>query len=122
MKCLHSLSLSLSLSLISSISQEYGFVPQTFVLPQDLQLLKRTWDDGGDKKKWILKPVSDLPASALAAVSVRIACICTWYRNQGGTPVETNPQEETHSGAEVSHYFNSHILIILSHINLLFIQ
>ncbi|XP_050388652.2 tubulin monoglutamylase TTLL4 [Patella vulgata] len=40
--------------------REFGFFPQTYVLPQDLKLLKRAWEDGGNKQKWIIKP----PASA----------------------------------------------------------
>ncbi|XP_077978246.1 tubulin monoglutamylase TTLL4-like [Glandiceps talaboti] len=40
--------------------KDFGFFPQTFVLPYDLKLLKRAWEDGGTKQKWILKP----PASA----------------------------------------------------------
>ncbi|CAH1789660.1 unnamed protein product [Owenia fusiformis] len=40
--------------------KEFGFFPQTFILPQDLKQLKRTWEDGGNKQKWIIKP----PASA----------------------------------------------------------
>lgn len=32
------------------------FVPQTYVVPQDLLLLKRDWEEGS-KQKWILKPV-----------------------------------------------------------------
>ena len=40
--------------------QEFGFVPQTFVLPYDFKLLKRAWDDGGNRQKWILKPVNGL--------------------------------------------------------------
>jgi tubulin polyglutamylase TTLL4 len=34
-----------------------NFVPQTYVLPPDLPLLKKIWEEGG-KQKWILKPVS----------------------------------------------------------------
>ena len=37
--------------------QEYGFVPQTYILPYDFKLLKRAWDDGSSRQKWILKPV-----------------------------------------------------------------
>ncbi|KAJ8314062.1 hypothetical protein KUTeg_008623 [Tegillarca granosa] len=40
--------------------KEFSFFPQTFVLPTDLKLLKRAWEDGGNKQKWIIKP----PASA----------------------------------------------------------
>lgn len=40
--------------------KEYGFFPQTFVLPTDLKLFKKVWEDGGNRLKWIIKP----PASA----------------------------------------------------------
>jgi tubulin polyglutamylase TTLL4 len=39
--------------------KEFNFFPLTFVLPADLKLLKKTWDDAGSTvKKWIMKPVS----------------------------------------------------------------
>lgn len=34
-----------------------NFVPQTYVLPHDLALLRKEWEEGG-RMKWILKPVS----------------------------------------------------------------
>ena len=37
--------------------QEFGFIPQTFVLPQDVRNFKRVWEEGGNRQKWILKPV-----------------------------------------------------------------
>ncbi|XP_014774664.1 tubulin monoglutamylase TTLL4 [Octopus bimaculoides] len=40
--------------------KEYGFFPQTFILPTDLKVFKKNWDDGGNRVKWIIKP----PASA----------------------------------------------------------
>ncbi|KAL3831786.1 hypothetical protein ACJMK2_023490 [Sinanodonta woodiana] len=40
--------------------KEFGFFPQTFCLPYDTKQLKRVWEDGGSKQKWIIKP----PASA----------------------------------------------------------
>ncbi|KAM9850500.1 tubulin monoglutamylase TTLL4 [Aulostomus maculatus] len=40
--------------------QEFNFVPRTFVLPQDIKLLRKAWEDGGSRQKWIIKP----PASA----------------------------------------------------------
>lgn len=39
---------------------EFSFFPRTFVLPQDIKLLRKAWEDGGSKQKWIIKP----PASA----------------------------------------------------------
>lgn len=40
--------------------KEFGFIPKTFVLPQDLRYLKLCWEKLGNKEKWIVKP----PASA----------------------------------------------------------
>ncbi|XP_060732719.1 tubulin polyglutamylase TTLL4 [Tachysurus vachellii] len=40
--------------------REFGFFPRSFVLPQDMKLLKKAWEDGGCRQKWIIKP----PASA----------------------------------------------------------
>ncbi|XP_041478656.1 tubulin polyglutamylase TTLL4-like isoform X1 [Lytechinus variegatus] len=47
--------------------KDYNFFPQTYVLPFDLKLLKRAWEDGGQKQKWILKP----PASA-RGIGIRV--------------------------------------------------
>uniref|UniRef100_A0A1A7XK55 Tubulin tyrosine ligase-like family, member 4 n=1 Tax=Iconisemion striatum TaxID=60296 RepID=A0A1A7XK55_9TELE len=40
--------------------KEFSFLPRTFILPQDIKLLRRAWEDGGSMQKWIVKP----PASA----------------------------------------------------------
>lgn len=40
--------------------QEFSFFPRTFILPQDIKLLRKAWEDGGTRQKWIIKP----PASA----------------------------------------------------------
>ncbi|KAK0155434.1 Tubulin polyglutamylase TTLL4 [Merluccius polli] len=40
--------------------QEFSFFPRTFILPQDIRLLRRAWEDAGARQKWIIKP----PASA----------------------------------------------------------
>ncbi|XP_061089419.1 tubulin polyglutamylase TTLL4 [Conger conger] len=40
--------------------QEFGFFPRSFVLPQDMKLLRKAWDSTGTRQKWIIKP----PASA----------------------------------------------------------
>ncbi|KAI3356017.1 hypothetical protein L3Q82_017287 [Scortum barcoo] len=40
--------------------QEFSFFPRTFVLPQDIKLLRKAWEDSGTRQKWIIKP----PASA----------------------------------------------------------
>lgn len=40
--------------------KEFNFFPQSFVLPKDIKLLKKAWEEGGSHQKWIVKP----PASA----------------------------------------------------------
>ncbi|KAM4697552.1 tubulin monoglutamylase TTLL4 [Rhinophrynus dorsalis] len=40
--------------------KEFNYFPQSFVLPQDIKLLRKAWEDGGNRQKWIVKP----PASA----------------------------------------------------------
>lgn len=40
--------------------REFGFVPRTYVLPQDLRCFRQVWKKVGNKRKWIIKP----PASA----------------------------------------------------------
>jgi len=40
--------------------KEFGFMPQTYILPWDRKLLKNAWDDTHGKQKFILKP----PAAA----------------------------------------------------------
>lgn len=42
--------------------KQCNFVPQTYVLPNDLPLLKKDWEEGS-KQKWILKPVSTVKYS-----------------------------------------------------------
>ncbi|NXH10511.1 TTLL4 polyglutamylase, partial [Bucco capensis] len=40
--------------------KEFNFFPQSFILPQDIKLLRKAWEEGGSHQKWIVKP----PASA----------------------------------------------------------
>ncbi|XP_063144982.1 tubulin monoglutamylase TTLL4 isoform X1 [Candoia aspera] len=40
--------------------KEFNFLPQSFILPQDIKLLRKAWEDCGSRQKWIVKP----PASA----------------------------------------------------------
>ncbi|KAM3849920.1 tubulin monoglutamylase TTLL4 [Diretmus argenteus] len=40
--------------------REFSFFPRSFILPQDIKRLRKAWEDGGSRKKWIIKP----PASA----------------------------------------------------------
>ncbi|XP_064021154.1 tubulin monoglutamylase TTLL4 [Pogoniulus pusillus] len=40
--------------------KEFNFFPQSFILPQDIKLLRKVWEEGASRQKWIVKP----PASA----------------------------------------------------------
>ncbi|NWS68557.1 TTLL4 polyglutamylase, partial [Crotophaga sulcirostris] len=40
--------------------KEFNFFPQSFILPQDIELLRKAWEEGASRQKWIVKP----PASA----------------------------------------------------------
>ncbi|NXK62244.1 TTLL4 polyglutamylase, partial [Sylvietta virens] len=40
--------------------KEFNFFPQSFILPQDIKLLRKAWEEGATRQKWIVKP----PASA----------------------------------------------------------
>ncbi|XP_043360726.1 tubulin polyglutamylase TTLL4 isoform X7 [Dermochelys coriacea] len=40
--------------------KEFNFFPQSFILPQDIRLLRKAWEESGSRQKWIVKP----PASA----------------------------------------------------------
>lgn len=37
--------------------KEFNFFPQSFILPQDIKLLRKAWEEGGSRQKWIVKPV-----------------------------------------------------------------
>ncbi|XP_076461978.1 uncharacterized protein LOC143294387 [Babylonia areolata] len=58
---------NLSRMQVSFGKMEFGFFPQTYVLPQDLKLLKRIWEDSTARQKWIIKP----PASA-RGIGIRV--------------------------------------------------
>uniref|UniRef100_A0AAQ6ICX2 Tubulin tyrosine ligase-like family, member 4 n=1 Tax=Anabas testudineus TaxID=64144 RepID=A0AAQ6ICX2_ANATE len=51
---------NLSKMQVSFGKREFNFFPRTFVLPHDIKLLRKAWEDGGSRQKWIIKP----PASA----------------------------------------------------------
>lgn len=38
--------------------KEFSFFPQSFILPQDAKLLRKTWESSR-RQKWIVKPVSE---------------------------------------------------------------
>jgi tubulin polyglutamylase TTLL4 len=38
--------------------KEFGFMPKTYVLPQDLRLLRQAWEKTCGIEKWIVKPVN----------------------------------------------------------------
>ncbi|XP_031549397.1 tubulin polyglutamylase TTLL4-like isoform X2 [Actinia tenebrosa] len=58
---------NISRLMIQHGKKEFGFLPQTYCLPYDFKLLKRAWDEGGSRQKWILKP----PASA-RGIGIRV--------------------------------------------------
>lgn len=60
--------------------KEYGFFPQTYVLPADIKQLQRAWEDCGSKQKWIVKP----PASARG---IGIKVISKWNQIPKRRPV-----------------------------------
>ncbi|XP_059161722.1 uncharacterized protein LOC131944866 isoform X2 [Physella acuta] len=60
--------------------KEFSFFPQTFVLPGDLKLLKRHWEESTGKQKWIIKP----PASA-RGIGIRV--ISKWSQIPRKRPV-----------------------------------
>ncbi|XP_076823431.1 uncharacterized protein LOC143469566 [Clavelina lepadiformis] len=47
--------------------KEFGFVPQSYLLPWDKKLLKNAWEEGSTKQRYILKP----PASA-RGIGIRV--------------------------------------------------
>ncbi|NWV79142.1 TTLL4 polyglutamylase, partial [Dasyornis broadbenti] len=51
--------------------KEFNFFPQSFILPQDIKLLRKAWEEGASRQKWIVKP----PA---AARGVGIQVIHKW--------------------------------------------
>lgn len=38
--------------------KEFGFIPTSYVLPQDIKKLREVWEKDGKEIKWIIKPVS----------------------------------------------------------------
>ncbi|XP_023290516.1 tubulin polyglutamylase TTLL4 [Orussus abietinus] len=40
--------------------KEFGFIPRTYILPQDMKFFRQVWEKCAGKEKWIIKP----PASA----------------------------------------------------------
>jgi len=95
--------------------KEFGFVPQTYVLPWDRKLLKTAWEEGNSKQKYILKPVSqrgvrtrEKSSRALgfvtSAVPVFAAGVCPWHRDPRHTQVEPGSDQAVRTRAKVSRY------------------
>lgn len=49
--------------------KEFNFFPQSFILPQDIKLLRKVWEEGASRQKWIVKPVSAKQSSILSHCS-----------------------------------------------------
>lgn len=50
--------------------KEFNFFPQSFILPQDIKLLRKAWEEGASRQKWIVKPVSAKQSSILCPIVV----------------------------------------------------
>ena len=50
---------SLSSVNYDTIIQDFDFIPQTFVLPNDMRQFKQVWEERR-KQKWIIKPVTNI--------------------------------------------------------------
>lgn len=66
--------------------QEFSFFPRTFVLPQDIKLLRKAWEDGSPRQKWIIKPVSSAWrywfCRCLTENQFRSCCVDVWCYKQ----------------------------------------
>lgn len=94
--------------------KEFNFFPQTFILPQDIKLLKKAWEEGASRQKWIVKPVGVKQSSILCPFvgagrrSNPFLCFAAsiskrrWY--PGHPQMEPAPQKETTASTEVSEY------------------
>lgn len=51
---------NLSRMILKHGKKEFGFIPRTYVLPQDMRMFRQIWEKTGCKEKWIVKP----PAAA----------------------------------------------------------
>eukprot|EP00111_Clytia_hemisphaerica_P007288 TCONS_00021186-protein len=49
--------------------QDFNFVPQTYVLPHDLGQLKKVWEEGSTKNKWIIKPPASARGSGIKVIN-----------------------------------------------------
>ncbi|XP_044294057.1 tubulin polyglutamylase TTLL4 isoform X3 [Varanus komodoensis] len=70
--------------------KEFNFLPQSFILPQDIKLLKKAWEDCGSRQKWIVKPVgahrhSDTDMDALWSPLLWTAVLFSAYPSNANT-------------------------------------
>ena len=49
--------------------KEFNFLPLTYILPQEIKQLKRDWDEGKGKAKWIVKPVGQRTNTATVSLT-----------------------------------------------------
>lgn len=50
--------------------KEFGFMPRTFIIPQDLNLLRQSWHKFSQKStKWIIKPPASARGTGIKVVS-----------------------------------------------------
>jgi tubulin polyglutamylase TTLL4 len=62
------LSRNINHMMIKHGKREFGFVPRTFLLPQDLSLFRQVWQKNGGKEKWIIKPPASARGSGIRVV------------------------------------------------------
>jgi len=62
------LSRNINQMMIKYGTREFGFVPRTFLLPQDLPMFRQIWQKNGGKDKWIIKPPASARGSGIRVV------------------------------------------------------
>jgi len=93
--------------------KEFNFFPQSFILPQDIKLLRKAWEEGASHQKWIVKPVREKqhsgPYPSIAArrrsdpiLVCFAASVSKGHWHPGYPQMEPATQKEATAGTEVS--------------------
>lgn len=75
-----------------SFSFRFGFLPHTYVLPQEMKLLKYSWENKNTGGEWfIIKPVCFNPAIVKLKINANwiLACVCQRCGNQSDKQMGT---------------------------------
>ncbi len=62
--------LKCKLKIVNLFRYRFGFLPQTYVLPHDLRLLRKAWSKNTSDVPWIIKPVPLLSFSFLNIITL----------------------------------------------------